>query len=651
MLRNFTVLFGLMLLLQATLLAQERIFYEHLKISASTESLQAELPEEGHFGKGVAAIGDLDGDLVTEIVAGAPDEDNGTLYVLFMNTDGTIKKQTKIGSGSPGFNAKLTPGGGFGSVLSAAGDWNKDGYPDLWVGEPYAKESVLEYGAVWLLLLGPEGEVRQTIHIGGRSKGLLGELKSGYRFGSDIAPIGDLNADGVEDVAIATPMDPDKASGTVWLLFLNEDGGIKSALEVKPEGLRTGDEYGIAVEALGDLNEDGIVDLAVGADRDDQSGLRQGAVYICFLSQKGKIKAYKKIVSKETGFSGYLDNDDRLGISLACPGDMNGDSIPDLAVGAYLDDDGGKDKGSVYMMYLNKDGTVIDNHKISESSRNFEGQFNLRYHWASALHALGDLNEDGRNDLLVSGEMDDTGGKGTGAVWMLFPGEFPARLLETGTWAEGAGTFSAADSARLFADAETAEDSAKIDSLYDLSGYAPNNLVFVLDVSASMNRPTKLPVLRKAFSNLLPYMRPEDKISVITYSGKAVTQLSGVPASEQEKILHTLENLRSAGETKPKKALKLAYELATFHFIPNANNRIIFGTDGGFDLEDVHKSLTKQVNQQVPLSVFYFGKLPDRIIGEMNMLAELGGGNAAHITSASAIGALLREIKTIRLKE
>ena len=469
--------------------------------------------------------------------------------------------------------------------------------------------------------------------------------------GRIFAALGDLNGDGVGDVAVGTPMDPDKSNGEVWILLLKEDGSILHAHNLAVEGLRRGDEFGIAVEGLGDLDGDGIVDLAVGADRDDEAGVNQGAVYICFLNDDGTLKAYQKIVSNSAGFTGYLDNEDRMGISLANVGDMNGDTIPDLAVGAYLDDDESKDKGAIYIMYLNRDGTVKDNHKISQTSRNFEGQLRGQYHWAWSVSALGDLNEDGRNDLLVSGHKDPDSGPEKGACWMLFPADYPERLLEKGIWAEGAGTISSADSARIYAHAKTAEDSARIDSMYDLSGFAPNNLIFVLDVSASMNRPTKLPVLKEAFTNLLPFMRPEDKISIITYSGKAAVELSGVPASEQKKIIHTLEELKSSGDTKPEKALKQAYEVAQFHFIPNANNRIIFATDGGFDLRDVNKALSKLANDQIVLSVFYFGKLPAQKIGEMREIAVMGNGNSAHITSSTAIGALLREIKVIRLKE
>ena len=364
-------------------------------------------------------------------------------------------------------------------------------------------------------------------------------------------------------------MDPAKGAGEVRILFLNKGGDILKVTRITNENggftgeLKRGDSFGISVESLGDLDQDGVGDMAVGAMMDDEGGFNQGAVWILFLNEDGSVKNHQKIITNANGFSGYLDFDDRFGVSLANLGDMNGDSITDLAVGALLDDDGGKDKGAVYVLYLNRDGTVIDNHKISETSRNFEGTFEQKYQWGWSVSSPGDLNRDGRNDLIVSGEAED---KGKGSAWLLFPAEFPERLLEKGTWVEGAATFSTEDSAMLYKGALTAEDSARVDSMYDLSGYAPNNLIFLLDVSASMRKPTRLPVLRDAFIKLLTYMRPEDKISVITYSGKPSVELSGIPASEQGQIIKTLQEMTSSGDTRPDKAIKVAYELARLSF-------------------------------------------------------------------------------------
>ena len=91
--------------------------------------------------------------------------------------------------------------------------------------------------------------------------------------------------------------------------------------------------------------------------------------------------------------------------------------------------------------------------------------------------------------------------------------------------------------------------------------------------------------------------------------------------------------------------------LPASHFIEGGNNRIIFATDGGFDLGMLDKSLEKLPTADLPLSVFYFGKLPTFKIAEMDDIARRTFGNSAHITSGSVNHALLREIKQIRIKE
>lgn len=513
------------------------------------------------------------------------------------------------------------------------------------MGEPRGKLGVLMYGKVWILLLNADGSLKDHLMISGRSPGLAQKLGRDQLFGMDISMPGDLNGDGQNDLIVGAPELEAKGNGAVWTLLMKSPTEIAEAIQIKPE-LQKGDRFGMAVESIEDLNQDGVGDIAVGAPGDDEAGLNSGAMYLLFMNADGTVQSQQKIISNQQGFSGYLELNDRFGTSLALIGDLNGDDIADLVVGSSLDDDGGKDKGGLYTLYLQRDGTILDNHKISETSRNFEGQFSLKYNWGYSINPLGDWNKDGRPDLLVNGHRT----RNHGAFWMLFPADWPERLRKNGTWAAGAGTFSKADSSMLYADAENAADSARIDSLYDFSGYAPNNLIMVLDVSASMNKPNKLPLLRDAFVDLLAYMRPEDKISVITYSGKAMLVLDGVPAAEQEKIANTITGLKSLGETKPAKAVNMAYEQARAHFIEDGNNRIIFATDGGFDFSDLDKPLTKNGSAKIPLSVFYFGKQPAWKLAEMAKIARNGYGNNAHITSNTVTGALLREVKTIRLK-
>lgn len=183
---------------------------------------------------------------------------------------------------------------------------------------------------------------------------------------------------------------------------------------------------------------------------------------------------------------------------------------------------------------------------------------------------------------------------------------------------------------------------------YSFEGIAENNLILLLDVSASMRKPEKLPLLKDSFQKLLEHMRPEDQISVIVYSGEAEVVLDGVSAARQKTISDAIDNLRSSGGTKGRTALRKAYRIAANNYISDGNNRIILATDGYFDVERLYSIAEKATLQGVRLSVFSFGKLNDEKITELQTLASKGGGNYAGITPDNVDTELLREVKAVR---
>ena len=111
--------------------------------------------------------------------------------------------------------------------------------------------------------------------------------------------------------------------------------------------LQTGDDFGTVVASLGDLDLDGIGDLVVGAPKDDDGSVDHGAVWVLFLNTDGTVKSHQKISEWHGGFTGRLDNEDNFGSSAASLGDLDGDGVADLAVGARRDDDGGGNHGAV----------------------------------------------------------------------------------------------------------------------------------------------------------------------------------------------------------------------------------------------------------------------------------------------------------------
>lgn len=644
-------LFSLFLaVLVLSLSGQNRTFYEHWQLTQDDLIGTGRADLDWHrFGGGAAGLGDLDGNGTTEIAVGEIGQDTGRLWILSLDTSGQVMRAREINLQG------LSLGGQFGRRVESLGDWDGDGVIDVAVAEPMASEVGLPDGAVWILLLKENGTLKESIRISRKDAALRSVLGPGTCFGHDVAVVGDLDGNGQVDLAVGAPGIESKHQGRVWLLLMQDPRTVLKAIDLGAEApdlkeqLRSGDLFGFSLEAL-PMGQDWPT-LAIGAPADDATGLNQGALYLVQLQAEGKVKKWQKVVNREQGLDVFLAAEDRWTSSLAYLPGWGGDSTLALATGVYQDDDGRKNQGAIYVVYLRGNGQVAGHHKISLVTSNFEGEFQGLgyYQWGYSLNAGGDLDRDGRVDLLVNGDQHHQPLK-RGSLWVLRPTEWPERLNQPLEWKAGAFHITAQDSARIYAGATTAEDSLRIDSLYDLSGYAPSHIIFLLDVSASMDHSSKLPVLRESFIALLPFLRPEDQISVVTYSGSPSISLSAVPASERDSIARTLAALNSQGGTHPKKALRMAYDLAEAHFIPDGNNRIILATDGGFDLRSLDRVLEQKAQLGIPLSVFYFGRLPDWQINALSEIARKGRGELSHILSSSANEALLREIKMIRKK-
>jgi len=161
----------------------------------------------------------------------------------------------------------------------------------------------------------------------------------------------------------------------------------------------------------------------------------------------------------------------------------------------------------------------------------------------------------------------------------------------------------------------------------------PNNLVFLLDVSGSMNSPDKLPLLKSAMNLLVDQLRHEDKVSIVVYAGAAGVVLE--PTSDRGQILNAIAGLEAGGSTAGGEGIVLAYEVAEKSFIKKGNNRVILATDGDFNVGvtsegDLIRLIEKERKKGIFLTVLGFGtgNLND---SGMEKLADHGNGNYAYI--------------------
>lgn len=399
---------------------------QNVKIASGTPNGPTLADDDG-FGGSVAALGDLDGDGVTDLAVGARGDDTGgffcgAVHVLFMNANGTVKNTVTIASETNG-GPRLVDGDVFGFSVAALGDLDSDGVTDLAVGATGDDDGESELGAVHVLFLNANGTVKSSTKITQELNGgpALSNLD---QFGFSLAPLSDLDGDGVTDLAVGAIGD-DTAGidrGAVYVLFLNANGTVKSTITLTSgtngcPTLADGDLFGFSLASLGDLNSDGVTDLAVGAIGDDSGGAGRGAVHVLFMNANGTVKDSLKLASDTHG-GPTLADDDSFGTSLASLGDLNGDGVIDLAVGAIGDDTGGTDRGAVHLLLLKSDGTVKSSLKLASNTNG--GPTLADHDWfGSSVASLSDLDGDGVTDLAVGAENDGTGGSGRGALHIL----------------------------------------------------------------------------------------------------------------------------------------------------------------------------------------------------------------------------------------
>jgi len=406
---------------------------DYQKISDTEGNFTGELGDTGRFGITTASIGDLDGDGVTDLAVGASLDDNGgenrgAVWILFLNSDGTVKAYQKISNTEGGFTGVLDDADQFGYSVTSLGDLDSDGAGDIAVGTPRDDDGADGSGAVWILFLNTDGTVKDHQKISNTEGNFTGILDVDDYFGFSISSLGDLDGDGAGDIAVGAHYDSDGGPGTgaVWILFLNSDGTVKSHQKISDtKGNFTGalddyDHFGASVAPLGDLNGDGVTDIVVGAHQDDDGGSNKGSVWILFLNTDGTVKAHQKISATKGNFTGALSSDDHFGVSVASLGDVDGDGSEDIAVGATWDDDGGANRGAVWLLFLNTDGTVKVHQKTSDTEGNFAGILDNNDSFGISVTSLGDLDGDWITDIAVAAVGDDDGGQNRGAVWILF---------------------------------------------------------------------------------------------------------------------------------------------------------------------------------------------------------------------------------------
>ena len=336
------------------------------KIGNSTANLA--LPPSAGFGTSVAAIGDLDGDGVQDLAVGAPRDGFGSVRILFLRRDRTVRAHARIDSPDSWSSE-------FGTWVCGLGDLDGDGARDIAVSAPFYGVSVFR--------LRPDGTVKSSAFI---NVGVF----PGETMGEGIAAPGDMDGDGVPDLVLGVGMGVAGSDPRLYTVFLRPDGTMKSNRRTVSLGY-----VDVRCWALDDLDGDGIREIAA-------HGFPSG---IFFLNPDGTVQGSTPLPSSLNGYNG-MD-----GVH-----DFDGDGVPDLAFGSP---DRNQGRGRYSLARLDSAGNVIPG-----TIRDVDGPNGHMFYlserdgFGASLAFLGNLDGAGSTDIAVGAPETDDGGIDCGAVWI-----------------------------------------------------------------------------------------------------------------------------------------------------------------------------------------------------------------------------------------
>jgi hypothetical protein len=380
----------------------------------------------------LGSAGDINGDGYDDVVVAAQFADPlgrfnaGLCYVVYGQAGGPGDIDLAALTEEQGF---AIAGGvspeAIGRSVGTAGDVNADGVDDLFITNDQGQSYVL-YGKV-----GGLGDVDLA--------GLTTAQGSKISGGSNAGAAGDINGDGIDDLIVGSPFVHPfgrNYAGESYVVF-GKQGGIENvdlgalsaAQGVRISGANAFDQTGIAVRGIGDANGDGMDDLIVGAPyASTPDGSRAGRSYVIYGKEGGPGDIDLAALSSAQGFSILgVNAADQSGGSVDAAGDVNGDGIGDLIIGAIRSSQAGSYSGESYVIYGKAGGLTELNLADLTPTQGFKILGANEYDRSgSSVSGLGDVNGDGFDDVAV-------GAPGQGEVYVIYGGNFTLAATHLGT--------------------------------------------------------------------------------------------------------------------------------------------------------------------------------------------------------------------------
>ncbi|HEY9645021.1 MAG TPA: Calx-beta domain-containing protein, partial [Chroococcidiopsis sp.] len=325
------------------------------------------------------SAGDINGDGFDDLILGARTadangkSDSGQAYVIFGQAGGftsSVNLSTLNGTNGFRINGEKQYDNA-GHSVSGIGDIDGDGFDDIAISAVGSDPSARSNAGQVYVLFGKRGGFSSSLNLsslpttGGNATGFrLSGLVAGDSLGYSLSGAGDLNNDGRDDFIIgATGADPNGSnSGQAYVVFgsaglktsgLSDLGALNGSNGFRINGVAANDNAGLAVTSIGDMNNDGIDDIAIASPYADPSNPNAGAVYVVFGKTGGFSSSLN--LSSLNGSNGFrltgIDADDLTGLAISSAGDFNKDGIDDLLIGAPYADPSGTSSGEAYVVY------------------------------------------------------------------------------------------------------------------------------------------------------------------------------------------------------------------------------------------------------------------------------------------------------------